>query len=316
MPQIPTFTATGSLPAEPDRTYVNPQAMAAPGIAAERLGQSVEGLGDQLDQLKQRSDYIYVADNAADATVKLNDAARSKIEKAQQTGDYQGLTQGIRQQVDQDLQQRLANAPSDIAAAHLKRHFATLTEQLTSTASSAEHQLAAQVNGATRRSAFEDFQKQAGLNPAAAPGLYAQGRGLIAGAAAAGLLSPEQQQNEEQALGNSVIGAAVRQRAISDPGGLAADWEVGKYTPYLDEATIERLAPLVSNAKATAAGREIYQQGAGAVGIGAGNNSEIASNNFAGMRVPGVLDKGGPLNNPSGWQRFATPEDGVSAISR
>src|SRR6185437_14725762 len=44
------------------------------------------------------------------------------------------------------------------------------------------------------------------------------------------------------------------------------------------------------------------------------DNPEIATNNFAGMRVPGV-NGGGPRSNPSGWQQFATPEAGIAAIS-
>ena len=46
-----------------------------------------------------------------------------------------------------------------------------------------------------------------------------------------------------------------------------------------------------------------------------GVNPEIATNNFAGMRMPGVPAAGGPAANPSGWQRFATPQDGLAAIS-
>src|SRR6185312_12362842 len=45
-----------------------------------------------------------------------------------------------------------------------------------------------------------------------------------------------------------------------------------------------------------------------------GGNPEIATNNFAGMRVPGVSG-GGPRSNPSGWQQFDTPESGIAAIS-
>lgn len=46
-----------------------------------------------------------------------------------------------------------------------------------------------------------------------------------------------------------------------------------------------------------------------------GSNWEVAHNNFAGMRMPGVPAAGGPLTNPAGWQQFATPEDGIAAIS-
>jgi len=46
-----------------------------------------------------------------------------------------------------------------------------------------------------------------------------------------------------------------------------------------------------------------------------GVNLEIATNNFAGMRMPGIPAAGGPASNPSGWQRFATPQDGLAAIS-
>jgi hypothetical protein len=43
---------------------------------------------------------------------------------------------------------------------------------------------------------------------------------------------------------------------------------------------------------------------------------EIPTNNFAGMRQPGVPSGGGPMQNPGGWQRFDTPEAGVQGISR
>jgi hypothetical protein len=50
-------------------------------------------------------------------------------------------------------------------------------------------------------------------------------------------------------------------------------------------------------------------------GTGGGENREIATNNFAGMRMPGVPAAGGPITNPKGWQVFDTPEAGVQAIS-
>src|SRR6185312_12872289 len=51
-----------------------------------------------------------------------------------------------------------------------------------------------------------------------------------------------------------------------------------------------------------------------APGVATSDNPEITTNNFAGMRVPGVSG-GGPRSNPSGWQQFATPEAGIAAIS-
>src|SRR6185312_4368948 len=45
-----------------------------------------------------------------------------------------------------------------------------------------------------------------------------------------------------------------------------------------------------------------------------GGNPEIATNNFAGMRVPG-MSGGSPRSNPSGWRQFDTPESGIAAIS-
>lgn len=47
-----------------------------------------------------------------------------------------------------------------------------------------------------------------------------------------------------------------------------------------------------------------------------GSNREIATNNFAGMRQPGVPAAGGPMSNPGGWQQFPTPEAGIGGISR
>lgn len=44
-------------------------------------------------------------------------------------------------------------------------------------------------------------------------------------------------------------------------------------------------------------------------------NREVATNNFAGMRNPNVPAAGGPNANPAGWQQFATPEEGIRAIS-
>jgi hypothetical protein len=49
---------------------------------------------------------------------------------------------------------------------------------------------------------------------------------------------------------------------------------------------------------------------------GGDSNREIATNNFAGMRQPGVPAAGGPMSNPAGWQKFDTPEAGVAGISR
>lgn len=46
-----------------------------------------------------------------------------------------------------------------------------------------------------------------------------------------------------------------------------------------------------------------------------GENREIQTNNFAGMRNPNVPAAGGPQTNPQGWQTFATPEAGIQAIS-
>jgi len=56
------------------------------------------------------------------------------------------------------------------------------------------------------------------------------------------------------------------------------------------------------------------QGGGGGSTPGAGN-WEVQHNNFAGMRNPNVPAAGGPNTNPAGWQQFATPEEGIQAIS-
>src|SRR5580700_3627019 len=58
-------------------------------------------------------------------------------------------------------------------------------------------------------------------------------------------------------------------------------------------------------------------QGATApTGSAGGGNWEVAHNNFAGMRNPNVAAAGDPNANPNGWQSFATPEEGLGAISQ
>src|SRR5580692_11094652 len=54
----------------------------------------------------------------------------------------------------------------------------------------------------------------------------------------------------------------------------------------------------------------------GGTGLAGGANWEVAHNNFAGMRDPNVAAAGGPNAIPNGWQSFATPEEGLGAISQ
>lgn len=256
MPVIPEFAVKEQASYQPDRALADPRAMAAPGLALERAGGQVEGLGEALGKIKQFEDYQYTSEQHAAATTKWHDELLTRQEQARQSGDYQGFAGTLRQDLDQDLQQRLANAPSSTAAAHLKRHFAGLTDQITNRASIFEHGMAVQDATANRQTDLEDTAKGLYRDPTRLFDEHARVAGAIGGAQSAGLLNPQQAEKEKRHAGDTLTTAAILGRLEHDPAGAAADFTAGKYDPFLSVEAIEKLKPKISDARAETLGHQ------------------------------------------------------------
>jgi hypothetical protein len=282
MPVIPEYTAAAPVPAERDTAYANPQAFAAPGLATERegaafehLGGAVEGVGKALGDLQQFHNTQYYLDNLADVQTKSFDLLENGKETARQSGNYQDFTKNLLGQVKGDMQQRIDNAPSGLVGARLNRRFSTLQDQITSRASVFEHTMAVEDAQAKTGVALDNLTKGVYRDHSLAFDNYAQGMTQIGADADRGLLNPEQRAKAEQGFKNALFGADIKARADSDPAGLAADFKAGKYDSFLDARTLESVAPLVSNARARAAGDAVAGKMLGGGGPSTGPDATL-----------------------------------------
>lgn len=259
MPQIPEFPegqfADRGIAIERSPAHVDPNMLAAPGLAMERGAQGTEQFAQHLGQLAETSALNYYNDNLADAETKAHDNLQNGIEDAQKTGDYQGFAAKQMQALGADLQQRLANAPGMVAS-RLKSRFALLQDQIASRASSFEHQMTTSDALAKQVQGIDDAAKMVYRDPSMAIDAWSRINSSL-NTPGAYSFPPDKRRELTQAAGNAIFGAAIRSRAQSDPQGLAADFAGGKYDPYLDPRTLESLQPLVSAAKARSVGESI-----------------------------------------------------------
>lgn len=325
MPAIPEFQPAAAIPVVRDTVRADPGALALPGReqAAEgaqlqRTGGAIEGVGEAMGRLQAFKNEDWAANQWADATVKTHDRMLAEQQAARESGNYGGFTAKIHNDastgwLDQDLAQRIENAPSTHAADMLRRHFATLTDQVTTRGSDFEHQMTAQQSWADRQQRYQDFQNQIYRDPSRAGDLLAQGDALIDVAARHGTLDPEaaerERQNFRQGVGMALALNPSNGLRSGNGAAMAADIKSGKYDRYFNARDLERLQPELSRATAEGAANDEASRMFG------GGSREIATNNFAGMRAPDVPAGGGPNTNPRGWQQFTTPEAGVAAIS-
>lgn len=257
MPEIPQFIPRQEIPAVPDTARANPAALAAPGRAAaaageqeERLGQSLEGVGEAFGRLQERQDADYAATNAAAATIGAHDSLQNAIDAARKSGNYDGFARTQTAALDQDLQPRLAAAPSPAAADRVRQHFAGLRNEIATRASAFEHEMASQDHYAKRVSAADQLASTVYRDPTMLRSTLAQSEDRLQQDIGLGLVNPEQAQKERTAYRSTLAEAAFAGHLRDNPTEAAADLESGRYDAYLTPAQIERLQPKIDEAKA------------------------------------------------------------------
>lgn len=249
IPQFPTERfANRGVDIERDPAHVDPNMLAAPGVAMERAAQGTEAFAQHLGQLAQTSATNYYNDNLADAETKAHESLQNGIDEAQKTGDYQGFAAKQSQALDADLQSRLEGAPGMVAS-RLKSRFAVLQDQIASRASAFEHGMATSDAQAKQIQGIDDAAKTAYRDPSMAIDSWSRINASL-NTPGAYNFPADKRAELTRAAGNAIFGAALIGRAQTDPEGALADFNAGKYDPYLDAKTIEGLRPQLQGALA------------------------------------------------------------------
>jgi hypothetical protein len=267
------------------------------GRAAAEAGRTIQGVGEAFGKLQEFHDFNDTQNQSADAVIKWHDELHNRMDRAQQSGNYEGFAKSLRSDLDADLAQRIENSPSPAAASALKSRFANLTDEISTGANHFEHAGRVQAGQAQRQTAIDDFAKLALRNDSVGESRYAEAMGNAAGAAHSGLLDPEQLRKEQQYIGNTIMGAAVQRRLETNPDRTLADLDAGRYDPYLDAQTLERLQPKMSSARVHSNINDIGR------GAGGGASGDLADRIIS-AESGGRADAKNPLSSATGAGQF------------
>lgn len=278
MPEIPQFNLGREVQITPDRAQESPEALSAPGRAAaagalqegaatERLGRAVEGIGGDLGRLAEFHAINYYNDNLADVVNGSHERLEAAKEEAARTGNYTGLAQAQLDAFDKDVQARVEGAPGTVGS-RLAHRFAVQRAAIQTRAAAFEHGGEVSNAKASLADDFDNSAKTVYRDPTLMDAQIARIEGRLSGTEYQGLFSPADRQKLSQTIRNGLATASVQARAQNDPAGLAADWEAKRYDPYLDAASLEKLAPLVQTAQGKAIGRSTFRDQGGAAVTG------------------------------------------------
>jgi hypothetical protein len=253
--EIPTYQAPAP-EINPDRTYAPLEAFAAPGRAMAQLGGAISRIGEDVQQIAVRRAHQYGLDHWAEALTQWQDTLQNSIDEARQSGNYKGLTQRLREQMDADLNQRIEGAPDGMVASLLRRRFAVLRQSVMARAATFEHGMEVQDAVARLSAGLDGMAKLAYRDPSLAEENLASGFAMIDEAARAGNLNPAQREKLRKSFANTLMGAALARGLETDPFNTAKAIEAGAYDQFLDIGTLDRLRSQIDRATGDAAASE------------------------------------------------------------